>query len=181
MRIAVFCSSRMGGDPAFAKAAEAFGAWIAEEGHELVYGGEKYGLMEVLADSVIKKGGRAIGVVPNISMMLEHVHPDLNEYIYVRDMAERKQTMMRISDAFAALPGGPGTLDEFSEVLCLNKIGEMDKPLVLLNINGYYEPLKEFLDRMTALQLADPSDPDQFFIADTAEEAAAFLKRTARK
>ena len=179
MRIAVFCSSRMGSDVAFAEAAEAFGAWIADEGHELVYGGEKYGLMEVLADSVIKKGGRAIGVVPNIPMMLEHVHPDLSEYIYVRDMAERKKTMIRLSDAFAALPGGPGTLDEFSEVLCLNKIGEIDKPLVLLNISGYYGLFGKFLDRMTDLSLADPSDPDRFLIADTVEEAAAFLKRTA--
>ena len=181
MKIGVFCSSRLGTDAAFAEAAEAFGAWIAEQGHELVYGGEKYGLMEALADSVRKRNGRAVGVVPNIPMMLEHVHPDLNEYIYVRDMAERKQVMLRLADAFAALPGGPGTLDEFSEVLCLNKIGELDKPLVLLNIGGYYEPFRQFLDRMTETRLADPSDPDQFLIADTTEEAAAFLTRTARK
>ena len=176
MKIGVFLSSRMGKDPVYAEAARRTGELLASQGHELVYGGENYGLMSVLADSVRQHGGRVNGVIPNIPMMLEHVYPDLQEAVYVRDMSERKAVMMRLADAFLALPGGPGTLDEFSEVFCLNKIGEIDKPLVLVNIKGFYDPMKDYLKKMEEEGMADLSDEDSICVKDTPDEAIAFLK-----
>ena len=181
MRIAVFLSSRSGKSPALAQAARDCGAWLAENGHELVYGGEDYGLMSVLAGSVREHGGRAIGVIPNLPLMMANVHPDLSEYVYVPDMAERKSTMLKLADGFLALPGGYGTLDEFSEVLCENRIGEMAKPLALLNQNAFYEPFRAYLGNMLAEGLIDPEDLDMLRIADTLREAAAFLEGFGKK
>jgi uncharacterized protein (TIGR00730 family) len=176
MKIAVFLSSRMGKSPALAGAARACGAWLAESGHELIYGGEDYGLMSVLANSVRENGGRVVGVIPNLPLMMANVHPDLSEYIYVPDMAERKQTMLKLAEGFLALPGGYGTLDEFSELLCENRLSESARPLALLNLNGFYEPFKAYVDNMLAEGLIDPEDMDTLRIAATLEEAAAFLE-----
>ena len=155
MKIAVFLSSRMGKSPALAEAARTYGAWLAESGHELIYGG---------------------GVIPNLPLMMVNVHPDLSEYIYVPDMAERKQTMLKLAEGFLALPGGYGTLDEFSELLCENRLSESAKPLALLNLDGFYEPFKAYVDNMLAEGLIDPEDMDTLRIAATLEEAAAFLE-----
>ena len=175
MKVAVFCSSRMGNRTEYAEETRKLGLALAEAGCELVYGGEEYGLMKVVADSVLARGGRVCGVIPNIPMMQEHIHPHLQEYVYVRDMAERKSMMMKLADAFIALPGGTGTLDELSEVLCQNKIGEMDKPLLLLNVAGYYDPLWQFLEQMVTEGMMDETDPAQLMMAPTASEAVAAL------
>ncbi len=180
MKIGVFCSSRMGSDPAYAEAAADLGRRLAQAGCELVYGGEEYGLMKVLADSVLEAGGRVTGVIPNIPMMLENVHPRLQEYVYVKDMAERKKTMLRLADAFAVLPGGTGTLDELSEVLCQNKIGGIDKPLVLISIKGYYEPLRKALETMIGAGMMDAEDLRQAGCEASPEEALRWLTNTMR-
>lgn len=176
MKIAVFLSSRMGKSPEMAQLARRTGAWLAERGHELIYGGEGYGLMSVLADSVIENGGRVIGVIPNLKLMMTNVHPKLDEYIYVPDMAERKAAMMKLADGFIALPGGYGTLDEFSEVLCENRLEQMTKPLALINQNGFYTPFGAFLDNMLAEGMIDPEDSRLLRIADSLEAAAAYLE-----
>ena len=176
MKIAVFLSSRMGKSPDLAQLARRCGAWLAGSGHELVYGGEDYGLMSVLADSVIENGGRTVGVIPNLPLMMANVHPRLSEYIYVPDMAQRKTTMLKLADGFIALPGGFGTLDEFSEVLCENRLSDIKKPLVLMNQNGFYTPFRAYLENMLAEGMIDPEDFDFLRFADSPEDAAAFLE-----
>ncbi len=176
MRIAVFCSSRMGADPAYAEAAAELGRRLAGDGHELVYGGEEYGLMKVIADSMLEAGGRVTGVIPNIPMMMENVHPRLQEYVYVKDMAERKKVMLHLAEAFAVLPGGTGTLDELSEVLCQNKVGGMNKPLVLINVKGYYEPLRQVLENMIGAGMMDAEDLRQVGCEASPEAALRWLQ-----
>ncbi|MBO4872687.1 MAG: TIGR00730 family Rossman fold protein [Lachnospiraceae bacterium] len=176
MKIAVFLSSRTGKSPELAQLARRTGAWLAENGHELVYGGEDYGLMSVLANSVIENGGRSVGVIPNLPLMMANVHPGLNEYIYVPDMAERKTTMLKLAEGFIALPGGYGTLDEFSEVLCENRLSDVKKPLALLNQNAFYTPFRAYLENMLAEGMIDPEDFDFLRVADSLEDAAAFLE-----
>lgn len=178
MRIGVFLSSRMGRTDAYRKLTEELGRWLVRNGHELVYGGENYGLMAVLADTVLAEGGRAAGVIPDLSPMKENAHPGLQEHHYVRSMAERKDLMIRLADAFIALPGGIGTLDEFSEVLCLNAIGALDKPLVLLGTGGYYEPFRAVRDKILAERMADESSFERLLITEDLEEAGRFLTRT---
>ena len=177
MKIAVFLSSRMGSSPVLKETAEKTGAWLAGAGHELIYGGEDYGLMSVLAGSVIAHGGRVTGVIPNIPLMMENVHPRLSSYVYVRDMAERKDAMLRLADGFLALPGGFGTLDEFSELLCANRVfPEQARPLALLSVNGFYKPFEGLLANMLAESLIDAEDLNWIRVADDLEVAAAFLE-----
>ncbi|MBP3728804.1 MAG: LOG family protein, partial [Lachnospiraceae bacterium] len=104
MKVCVFLSSRMGKSERYRQLTLAFGQRLAKAGHELVYGGENYGLMAVLADTVLEEGGRVSGVIPNLSPMKEHAHPGLQEYHYVLSMSERKDSMIRLADAFVALP-----------------------------------------------------------------------------
>lgn len=177
MKIAVFLSSRMGKSPAYRTLTEELGRWLASEGHELVYGGENYGLMAVLADTVVEAGGRAAGVIPQLEPMLSCAHPRLQEYHYVRSMAERKERMIALADGFIALPGGIGTLDEFSEVLCLNAIGALDKPLVLLGTGGYYEAFRRVIETFLEEGMADEAALRRLLITESIEEAGRFLKK----
>ena len=175
MKIGVFLSSRMGRTDVYRQLTEKLGRFLAENGHELVYGGENYGLMAVLADTVLAAGGRAAGVVPDLSPMRENAHPGLQEIHYVRSMAERKTLMIDLADAFIALPGGIGTLDEFSDVLCLNAIGALHKPLVLLGTDGYYEPFRQVQNKILQEGMADPSSFSLFLITEDLDEAGRFL------
>ncbi len=145
MKIAVYCGSKCGNDPAFLGAAEELGAMIARNGHTLVYGGACDGLMGAVADAAIAAGGEVIGVMTTLPAIYERKHPGLKNCLTVPDLSERKKTMMTLSDAYIALPGGPGTLDEISDVISLSRLKVDAKPVILMNINGYYEPLKETL------------------------------------
>ncbi len=142
MNIAVYCGSSFGNDPSFRTEAERVGRMIGEEGHTLVYGGSEVGLMGVVANAVLKAGGRVIGVEPQFFIDEGLVHKGITETIVVETMSERKARMMELSDAFIALPGGAGTLDEFSEVLVLAGLGRMAKPCILYDMKRFYEPLK---------------------------------------
>ena len=177
MKIGVFLSSRMGRGEAYKELVVRFGHWLAEQGHELVYGGENYGLMAVLADTVLAAGGRVSGVIPQLSPMLENAHPGLQEYHYVGSMAERKERMIALSEAFVALPGGIGTLDEFSEVLCLNAIEVIRKPLVLLGTEGYYEPFRGVVQKMLAEEMADKEALTCLLITEEIEELQSFINK----
>ena len=148
MNIAVYCGSGCGNDPRFIEAARTLGRWIGENGHTLVYGGAGKGLMGELADAVLKAGGRVIGVLPGIRLIQERKHIGLTEYIETSTMAERKTKMIELADAFAALPGGIGTLDEITEVMTLISLGIIKGPVVLYDTDGYYQPLKSVLDNM---------------------------------
>ncbi|MEE8434316.1 MAG: TIGR00730 family Rossman fold protein [bacterium] len=144
-RICVFCGASLGARPEYAEAAEALGRLMAKEQWGLVYGGTKIGLMGRIADAVLAGGGEAIGVLPRSLVEKEIAHPDLNQLLIVDSLAERKQHMFDLSDAFAALPGGLGTLDELSEMLTWAQLGYHQKPVALLNTGGYFDSLLDFL------------------------------------
>jgi uncharacterized protein (TIGR00730 family) len=146
-RICVFCGSNSGINPAYREAAVALGELLAEHGIELVYGAGNVGLMGVLADAVLSRGGKVIGVIPESLMAREVGHLGLTELRIVSSMHERKAIMSDLSDAFIALPGGFGTFEEFCEVVTWSQLGIQSKPCGLLNVEGYYDPLLELFDR----------------------------------
>jgi len=145
-RICVFCGSNLGINRAYRQAAGAFGRSLADRGIELVYGGGNIGLMGVLADATLEAGGRVIGVIPESLMAREVGHQGLTELRIVNSMHERKAVMSDLSDAFVALPGGFGTLEEFCEVSTWMQLGIHSKPCGLLNIEGYYDALLALFD-----------------------------------
>ncbi len=145
-RIAVFCGSRRGEDPEFARTADALGVEIVRRGIELVFGGGNVGLMGVVADAVLASGGRAVGVIPKGLLDREVGHRGLTELIVVKTMHERKATIARMSEGFVALPGGIGTFEEILEIWTWAQLGMHAKPIGILNVHGYYDKLVAFLD-----------------------------------
>lgn len=145
-RVCVFCGSSPGADPAYREAAETMGRLLASRGIGLVYGGGNVGLMGVLADAVLAGGGEAIGVIPRHLEAREVAHRGLTELRVVESMHERKAMMADLSDAFVAMPGGLGTLEEFFEVATWRQLGIHAKPLGLLNVRGYYDLVERFLE-----------------------------------
>lgn len=144
--ICVFCGSSAGNDPRFANAANEFGALLASEGITLVYGGGHVGLMGILADAVLANGGKVIGVIPRALWDREVGHRSLTELHVVETMHERKAMMASLADAFVALPGGLGTLEEIFEVWTWSQLGIHEKPVGFLDVDGFYAPLLAFLD-----------------------------------
>lgn len=147
-RIAVFCGSKHGSDPAYSESARALGHLLAKKDIELVYGGGGVGLMGEVAEGALSAGGKVIGVIPEKLYEMEVAHMGLTELYRVKTMHERKALMAELSDAFIALPGGIGTLEELMEVLTWNQIGYHSKPSALLNVNGYYDDFISFFDQM---------------------------------
>jgi uncharacterized protein (TIGR00730 family) len=145
LSVAVYCGSRFGDRPAYAHAARTLGRLIAEAGGSLVYGGGRVGLMGEVADAALAAGGRVVGVIPQALMDREVGHVGLSELHVVQTMHERKQLMAERADAFIALPGGIGTLEEIYEVWSWQQLGYHDKPVGLLNVDGYYDALLDFM------------------------------------
>lgn len=138
-----------GKDPDHIKKAEELGVWMAQNGHRLIYGAGNAGMMGAVSDGILKAGGEAVGVTPGFFVYHEATREDLTERIVTHDMSERRNRMIELGDAFIALPGGTGTLDEISEVMSLariGKLGERIKPVMLYNMNGYFDELFRFLD-----------------------------------
>src|SRR5438876_4091637 len=151
MRLCVFCGSGLGNGAAFLEPVGALGHLLADEGIGLVYGGARVGLMGVLADAVLARGGEVIGVIPRALVQREIAHPTLTELRVVENMHERKATMAELAEGFVALPGGTGTMEELFEAWTWGQLGLHVKPCGLLNIAGYYDALLAFIDRaMTA-------------------------------
>jgi uncharacterized protein (TIGR00730 family) len=144
--ICVFCGSNAGARPAYVETAEAVGRGLAQRGVRLVYGGSKVGMMGALADAARFAGGDVVGVMPQAMVDREIAHTGLDDLRIVGSMHERKALMAELSDAFIALPGGVGTLEELFEVYTWAQLGIHDKPLGLLDVAGYYRPLIAFLD-----------------------------------
>jgi uncharacterized protein (TIGR00730 family) len=144
-RICVFCGAHMGARPEYAQAARETGRLIAESGVGVVYGGTSIGLMGLLADAALAGGGEVIGVLPAALQDKEIAHRGLSALHVVESLAERKQLMFDLADAFVTLPGGTGTLDELSEMLTWAQLGFSAKPLGLLNVSGYFDALLAFL------------------------------------
>lgn len=149
-RVCVFCGSSMGTRPEYAAAAEALGRMLAERGLGLVYGGGNVGLMGVAANAALAAGGEVFGVIPEALMRMEVGHLDLTELHVVASMHERKARMADMADAFIALPGGIGTLEELFEVWTWGQLGLHPKPLGILDVAGYYRHLHAFLDHALA-------------------------------
>lgn len=149
-RICVYCGASPGRDPTYARIARDLGARMAQERYGLVYGGGNVGLMGVLADAVLEAGGEVIGVIPESLVAREQAHYGVTRLIQVSTLHERKAEMERLSDGFLALPGGLGTLDELFEILTWSQLSIHEKPVGILNANGYYDPLLAFLDHAAA-------------------------------
>ena len=145
LSVAVYCGSRFGDLAAYAQAARELGRLIARSGGSVVYGGGRVGLMGVVADAALDAGGSVVGVIPQALMDREVGHPGLTELHVVQTMHERKQMMAERADAFVALPGGIGTLEEIYEVWSWQQLGYHDKPVALLNVAGFYDALLEFM------------------------------------
>ncbi|MEW5773867.1 MAG: TIGR00730 family Rossman fold protein [Thermodesulfobacteriota bacterium] len=165
--ICVFLGSNPGFDSRFAQAARAMGEELARRGLTLVYGGSNVGLMGLLANAVLAAGGKAVGVIPEALRDKEIAHPGLTELHVVGSMHERKALMAELSDAFAALPGGMGTLEELCEVLTWGQLGFHAKPCGILNVNGYYKGLALFLETMVQNGFLHPDHRDMLQAADS--------------
>jgi uncharacterized protein (TIGR00730 family) len=145
-RVCVFCGSRPGGHPDYARAAREVGAFLAKESIGLVYGGSKTGLMGEVADAALEVGGEVIGVIPGSLQTREIAHTGLTDLRVVGTMHERKATMAALADAFLALPGGIGTFEEFFEMATWTQLGLQAKPTALLDVRGYYQGMGRLLD-----------------------------------
>lgn len=177
MNIAVYCGTSFGNDPAYREGARSLGLWMARNNHTLVFGGGNAGLMGVLSEAVFHSGGQVIGVLPgDIGFIVNRPQPFCSEVITEPDMAARKKKMLELADAYIALPGGLGTLDEITEVMTLIKIGYMRKPAVLFNISGYYDPFRSMLDQAVSRGFMEQKDLKSFLFSDSLEETARFLQ-----
>jgi uncharacterized protein (TIGR00730 family) len=146
--ICVYCGSNPGRNPAYVEAARSLGRQMARDGIGLVYGGGGLGLMGEIAQAVLAGGGRVTGIIPSFLSEREHMLRDVTELVVVADMHERKRLMFERSDAFVALPGGIGTLEELVEQLTWAQLGRHSKPIVLLNAEGFWEPFIQLLDHL---------------------------------
>ncbi|MFZ4520089.1 MAG: TIGR00730 family Rossman fold protein [Bacteroidales bacterium] len=154
--LCVFCGSSMGRQPLYAEQAAKLAEYLLAENITLVYGGANIGLMGVLADTMLAGGGKAIGVMPKSLVDREVAHAGLTEMYIVEGMQERKAKMADLCDAFITLPGAFGTLDELFEVLTWNQLGIVNKPIGLLNIDGYFDPLLKLLDHAVTERFLRP-------------------------
>ncbi|MBA3526746.1 MAG: TIGR00730 family Rossman fold protein [Pseudomonadota bacterium] len=178
-QVAVYCGSAPGSDRIFGDSARATARAMVSEGVDLVYGGGRLGLMGVIADTVLELGGRVYGVIPHALVDLEVAHGGLTELHRVATMHERKAKMTDLADAFLALPGGIGTLDELFEAWSWNALGYHAKPFCLLNVGGFFDGLITFIDHATASGFLSEQRRKQMLIADSPEEALALLDEAA--
>lgn len=173
--IAIFCASASGADPAYQKAADALGRALAANKIGIIYGGAKVGLMCAVAESALTHGGRVVGVIPEVLVDLEVAHQGVTELHVVDTMHTRKALMGEKSDAFIIMPGGFGTLEEMFEVLAWQTLKLHDKPIVLLNINGFYNQLLDFLNHAVTEGMLKRKSREILLVANSVEEAFAVL------
>lgn len=173
--VCLFCGSSGRVDSVYRDAATAFGRSVAEAGLDLVYGGGKVGLMGLAANAALEAGGRVIGVIPKFLLDLEVGHGDVTELVVTDSMHDRKRTMYERSDAFATLPGGLGTLDETMEVLTWSQLGLSKKPVVLVNVNGFWDPMLALLDHIVETGFARPENRRLYQVADGVEAAVGMI------
>jgi len=171
-KICVYCGSGPGNDPAYVKAARELGEILAKAGIELVYGGGNVGLMGEIAHAVLAEGGKVTGIIPEFLVAREHAKGNIDHLIVTRDMHERKLKMFELADAFVALPGGIGTLEELVEQLTWAQLGRHKKPILVANIKGFWEPLCALIDHMKRIKFIRD---DLNFDLLVAEEVADIL------
>jgi uncharacterized protein (TIGR00730 family) len=178
--VCVYCASGPGKNPAFVGAARSFGRILAENGIRLVYGGGSVGLMGALADAVLDYGGAVTGVIPDFLVNREHMLVRVQERIITGDMHERKRVMFERADAFVALPGGVGTLEELVEQLTWAQLGRHKKPILILNVEGFWDPLCALLDQMEKLEFIRTGLSVKLLVADRVEDILPTLFEAAR-
>ncbi|HEX3938926.1 MAG TPA: TIGR00730 family Rossman fold protein, partial [Xanthobacteraceae bacterium] len=179
--ICVYCGSSPGTEPAFVEAAHTFGKILAENGVRLIYGGGSVGLMGALAASALEHGGEVTGVIPEFLTKRERPRNLPQELVVTRDMHERKRIMFERADAFVALPGGIGTLEELVEQLTWIQLGRHKKPVLIANIQGYWGPLLALIDHMHAVKFLPPGLRVDFLVTKRIDEILPMLRETARK
>ena len=179
MNITIYCGSNTGNDPEFVNKARELGAWMAGNGHRLIYGAGNHGMMGELSEALLAAGGEAVGVTPEFFILDEDTRDDLTEVIVSEDMSSRRNTMMELGDAFIALPGGMGTLDEISEVMTMNRLGllgDIRKPIMVYNVNGYYDSFFRFLADMRERDFCRQKDIESVIDVRCIEDIERALK-----
>lgn len=168
--ITVFCGSSMGNDPVYAEQAFLLGKTLAEQGIDLVYGGARVGIMGSVAEGALSEGGRVLGILPRFLQTREIAHRGLTELKLVESMHERKKLMNDLADGFIALPGGFGTLEEFFETLTWGQLGLHQKPMGLLNIRSFFDPLCAQVQTMVDQGFLKAANRDMMLISETIDE-----------
>ena len=175
MNICVFCGSGDGDLPVYKSAAEEFGALIAQKGHSLIYGGADIGLMGAIADSVLAHGGKVTGIIPEFLFEKEIAHRGISELITVKSMHERKMRMAMLADAFVAMPGGWGTLEELAEILTWKQLHLIEKPVAMLNVDRFFNPLVSMMESMVEHRFLSKDHFDKLIVSNSAQELSVAL------
>jgi uncharacterized protein (TIGR00730 family) len=178
-KICVYCGSGPGTDPAFIASARAFGAILAKNGVGLVFGGGAVGMMGAIAKSVLDHGGTVTGIIPEFLVAREHAMRGTDNLIVTRDMHERKRKMFEMADAFVAMPGGIGTLEEVVEQITWVQLGRHRKPILLANIKNFWEPLCALIDHMKSLEFIREDLSFDLLVADRVEDILPKLQGAA--
>jgi len=178
-KICVYCGSGPGTDPAFIESARAFGAILAKNGVGLVFGGGAVGMMGAIAKLVLDPGGTETGIIPEFLVAREHAMRGTDNLIVTRDMHERKRKMFEMADAFVAMPGGIGTLEEAVEQITWVQLGRHRKPILLANIKNFWEPLCALIDHMRSLEFIREDLSFDLLVADRVEDILPKLQRAA--
>lgn len=168
--VVVFCGSNKGKDGVYVEDTISLGTELSKRNIEVIFGGGKVGLMGILADTVLKEGGKIIGVIPHFLKTKEVAHDGLTELIMEDNMHDRKRTMNELCDGVIALPGGFGTMEEFFEMLTWAQLGLHGKPLALLNTSGFYNGLEQLVDNMISQEFIKPENRELFYISDSIKD-----------
>ena len=174
--VAVFCGSKSGEDPKNAEEARKFGEILAKKAIRLVYGGGGIGLMGVIANSVIENGGEVTGVIPDFLMKLEVGNPDVHELIVTENMHDRKRIMFERAGGIVVLPGGLGTLDETFEIMTCKQLRQHEKPIIIVNVNGYWDPFQALIEATIKGGFAHSAILDLYTIVERIEDVVQALK-----
>lgn len=175
-KVAVFCGSRQGINPLYIQVAEELGKVLAANQLELVYGGSSIGLMGAVANAVLQSGGKVLGIIPTFLSDREISHQHVTELKVVHSMHERKALIYDSSDAFIIMPGGIGTLDEFFEIFTWHAIGQHSKPIGILNVHHYYDPLLKLLDHMVEQEFLSKATKDALYAEENPEKLIHALR-----
>ncbi len=175
MNITVYLGANEGNDPALKQAVRELGTWIGESGNDLIYGGSKVGLMGIIAESVLHAGGTVTGVEPRFFVEKELQYDAVTHLIVTETMAQRKTKMIELGDAFIAMPGGTGTLEEITEVMSLLALDRLDAPCILYNLHGYYDSLQQLLECMIAADLSSEYRQRKIYFVKNLEELQKVL------
>lgn len=178
--VCVYCGSHEGRNPAYIEAARALGRAFVADGIRLIYGGARIGLMGAIAREMLDAGGEVTGIIPKFLTDLEGTFPDVTDLVVTTDMHDRKQAMFDRADAFVALPGGIGTLEELVEMMTWLQLGQHAKPIVIANIDGFWQPLIDLIDHMVEEGFITNRLPIAFEVTDRADQILPLLRKGVR-